>query len=192
MKAGAGSKRDFGSASPKSSTAPDLSLLMPFILGKKKTNELLFTGDKINAQEALSLGLINKIIRREDLNPPRASWQCGSRRPHCRSGEDLRRQRRHRHADVPRQRGQGAHDRALIRWSRADLVQDDLVAVGPQLADRLVTDRRPDGAAFAVPASPSAADAGAPAVSVVKKKLFVFVPFERVLVKFRQEPMGQA
>ena len=67
MKAGAGSKRDFGSASPKSSTAPDLSLLMPFILGKKKTNELLFTGDKINAEEALSLGLINKIVPREDL-----------------------------------------------------------------------------------------------------------------------------
>ena len=60
-------KRDFGSASPKSSTAPDLSLLMPFILGKKKTNELLFTGDKINAEEALSLGLINKIVPREDL-----------------------------------------------------------------------------------------------------------------------------
>ena len=50
--------------------------------------------------------------------------------------------------------------------------------MGPQLADRLVTIDGPDGAAFAVPASPSAADAGAPAVSVVKKKLFGLVPFE--------------
>ena len=64
--------------------------------------------------------------------------------------------------------------------------------MGPQLADRLVTIDGPDGAAFAVPASPSAADAGAPAVSVVKKKLFVYVPSECVLVKFRQESMGQA
>ena len=41
-------------------------MLMPFILGKK-TNELLFTGHKINAEEALSLGLINKIVPREDV-----------------------------------------------------------------------------------------------------------------------------
>ncbi|MDF3309821.1 enoyl-CoA hydratase/isomerase family protein [Rhodococcus koreensis] len=44
-----------------------VTLLMPFILGQKKTNELLFTGDKINAEEALSLGLINKIVPLEEL-----------------------------------------------------------------------------------------------------------------------------
>ncbi|WP_087558162.1 enoyl-CoA hydratase/isomerase family protein [Rhodococcus sp. NCIMB 12038] len=44
-----------------------VTLLMPFILGQKKTNELLFTGDKIGAEEALSLGLINKVVPRDEL-----------------------------------------------------------------------------------------------------------------------------
>ena len=38
-----------------------VSLLMPFILGQKKTNELLFTGDWVDAQEAARLGLVNRV-----------------------------------------------------------------------------------------------------------------------------------
>ena len=45
-------------------------------------------------------------------------------------------------ADVARQQGQGAHDGALIQSSRGDLVQDDVIALQPQLADRLVHNRR--------------------------------------------------
>lgn len=41
---------------------------MPFILGQKKTNELLFTGDRIDAEAALAAGLINKIVPRGDLD----------------------------------------------------------------------------------------------------------------------------
>jgi enoyl-CoA hydratase len=44
-----------------------VTLLMPFILGQKKTNELLFTGDKIDAQAALAAGLVNTVVAREDL-----------------------------------------------------------------------------------------------------------------------------
>ena len=33
-----------------------VSLLMPFVLGQKKTNELLFTGDWVDAAEAERLG----------------------------------------------------------------------------------------------------------------------------------------
>ena len=44
-----------------------VTLLMPFILGQKKTNELLFTGDKIDAEQALALGLINKVVARDEL-----------------------------------------------------------------------------------------------------------------------------
>lgn len=40
---------------------------MPFILGQKKTNELLFTGDKIDAHEARQLGLINKVVPLDEL-----------------------------------------------------------------------------------------------------------------------------
>jgi enoyl-CoA hydratase len=38
-----------------------VTLLMPFLIGQKKTNELLFTGDVIDADEALRIGLINRI-----------------------------------------------------------------------------------------------------------------------------------
>ncbi len=44
-----------------------VTLLMPFVLGQKKTNELLFTGDTIDAKQALHLGLINKTVPREDI-----------------------------------------------------------------------------------------------------------------------------
>ena len=35
---------------------------MPFVLGQKKTNELLFTGDLITAADALHLGLVNQVV----------------------------------------------------------------------------------------------------------------------------------
>ncbi len=38
------------------------TMLMPFVLGEKKTNELLFTGDSVDAQEALRLGLVNTVV----------------------------------------------------------------------------------------------------------------------------------
>lgn len=44
-----------------------VTLLMPFVLGQKKTNELLFTGDRIDAQAALTVGLVNTVVPREDL-----------------------------------------------------------------------------------------------------------------------------
>jgi len=39
-----------------------VTLLMPFVLGQKKTNELLFTGDAISATEAERLGLVNAVV----------------------------------------------------------------------------------------------------------------------------------
>ncbi len=38
-----------------------VTLLMPFVLGQKKTNELLFTGNVVDALEAERLGLVNKV-----------------------------------------------------------------------------------------------------------------------------------
>lgn len=45
-----------------------VTLFMPFMLGEKKTNELLYTGDIVDAQTALSLGLINKVVPAADLD----------------------------------------------------------------------------------------------------------------------------
>ncbi len=42
-------------------------MLMPFVLGQKKTNELLFTGDAIDAQEAHRVGLVNRVVSGEEL-----------------------------------------------------------------------------------------------------------------------------
>ena len=44
-----------------------VTLLMPFLLGQKKTNELLFTGDTIPAEEALRLGLVNRVVAADRL-----------------------------------------------------------------------------------------------------------------------------
>jgi enoyl-CoA hydratase len=44
-----------------------VALLMPFILGQKKTNELLFTGDTMDAQEAHRCGLVNRVVEPSEL-----------------------------------------------------------------------------------------------------------------------------
>jgi enoyl-CoA hydratase/carnithine racemase len=43
------------------------SMVMPWIIGLKKARELLYTGDSIGAQEALQLGMINKVVPAADL-----------------------------------------------------------------------------------------------------------------------------
>jgi enoyl-CoA hydratase len=45
-----------------------VALLMPFMLGQKKTNELLFTGDTMNADEAHRCGLVNRVVEPGDLD----------------------------------------------------------------------------------------------------------------------------
>jgi enoyl-CoA hydratase/carnithine racemase len=44
-----------------------VALLMPFLIGQKRTNELLFTGDAIDAAEAERIGLINRVVSADEL-----------------------------------------------------------------------------------------------------------------------------
>jgi enoyl-CoA hydratase len=46
-----------------------VTLLMPFVLGQKKTMELLLTGDVIDAAEAERFGLVNKVVTPDELIP---------------------------------------------------------------------------------------------------------------------------
>jgi len=44
-----------------------VALIMPFVLGQKKTNELLFTGDTMEAAEAHRCGLVNRVVPADQL-----------------------------------------------------------------------------------------------------------------------------
>lgn len=45
-----------------------VTLLMPFLIGQKATNELLYTGDIIGAERAANLGMINRVVPKADLD----------------------------------------------------------------------------------------------------------------------------
>jgi enoyl-CoA hydratase/carnithine racemase len=42
-------------------------LVMPWLIGLKKARELLYFGDSIGAHEALALGMINRVVPRDEL-----------------------------------------------------------------------------------------------------------------------------
>lgn len=54
-----------------------VTLLMPFVIGQKKTNELLYTGDVVDARTACSLGLVNRVVAGEELE--RAAGELAGR-----------------------------------------------------------------------------------------------------------------
>lgn len=62
----AGPEAQFGEPEIRFGSGP-VTLLMPFILGQKVTNELLFTGDVIGADRARELGLVNKVVAADEL-----------------------------------------------------------------------------------------------------------------------------
>jgi enoyl-CoA hydratase len=56
----------FGEPEIRFSTAPP-AVIMPWIVGLKKARELLYTGDMIDAEEALRYGMVNRVVADEDL-----------------------------------------------------------------------------------------------------------------------------
>lgn len=43
------------------------ALVMPFIIGQKRARELLYFGDMITAQRALDIGMINRVVGKDEL-----------------------------------------------------------------------------------------------------------------------------
>lgn len=62
----ASDRAKFGEPEIRFGSGP-VTLLMPFVLGQKKTMELLLTGDVIDAAEAERLGLVNKVVAPDEL-----------------------------------------------------------------------------------------------------------------------------
>ncbi|WP_225026873.1 enoyl-CoA hydratase/isomerase family protein [Xinfangfangia pollutisoli] len=60
-------RAQFGEPEIRFGSGP-VTLLMPFVLGQKKTMELLLTGDTIPAAEAERLGLVNRTVAPEALD----------------------------------------------------------------------------------------------------------------------------
>ena len=56
----------FGEPEIRFSTAPP-ALIMPWLVGLKKARELLYTGDIIDAQEALRIGMVNRVFADDSL-----------------------------------------------------------------------------------------------------------------------------
>lgn len=61
----------FGLYFIKRAVMPDFgtSYLLPFLIGFQKAKELFYFGDKFTPQEAEELGLINKVLPKEELMP---------------------------------------------------------------------------------------------------------------------------
>lgn len=59
-------RAQFGEPEIRFGSGP-VTLLMPFLIGQKKTNELLLTGDVVSAQAAEAMGMINYVVAVEDL-----------------------------------------------------------------------------------------------------------------------------
>ena len=53
---------------------PIAALIFPRMIGRKKAMELILSGDTISAQEALALGLINKVVPETALQEEVSGW----------------------------------------------------------------------------------------------------------------------
>jgi enoyl-CoA hydratase len=56
----------FGEPEVRFGSGP-VTLLMPWIIGMKKTRELLYTGDSVSAEEAERLGIVNQVVPEDKL-----------------------------------------------------------------------------------------------------------------------------
>jgi len=63
----------FGEPEVRYGSGP-VTLLMPYVLGERRTRELLLTGDSIDAATALDWGLANRVVAADQLDATVEEW----------------------------------------------------------------------------------------------------------------------
>ena len=63
----------FGEPEVRFGSGP-VTLLMPWVIGMKKTRELLYTGDTVTAEEAERLGIVNRVVPEDKLEEETRNW----------------------------------------------------------------------------------------------------------------------
>lgn len=63
----------FGEPEVRYGSGP-VTLLMPFVIGERRTRELLLTGDTIDAQTALEWGVANRVVPADRLEAEVGEW----------------------------------------------------------------------------------------------------------------------
>ena len=63
----------FGEPEVRYGSGP-VTLLMPFVLGERRTRELLLTGDTVDAQTALDWGIANRVVPADRLEAEVGEW----------------------------------------------------------------------------------------------------------------------
>ena len=63
----------FGEPEVRYGSGP-VTLLMPFVIGERRTRELLLTGDTIDAQTALDWGVVNRVVPADRLEAEVGEW----------------------------------------------------------------------------------------------------------------------
>jgi 2-(1,2-epoxy-1,2-dihydrophenyl)acetyl-CoA isomerase len=75
----ASEKARFGQVFVRRGVHPDWGgiYFLPRLVGYSKAAELIFSGEVIGAEEALRIGLVNRVVPHEDL--PKVSWELADR-----------------------------------------------------------------------------------------------------------------
>ena len=63
----------FGEPEVRYGSGP-VTLLMPYVIGERRTRELLLTGDTIDAQTALDWGVVNRVVPADRLEAEVGEW----------------------------------------------------------------------------------------------------------------------
>jgi enoyl-CoA hydratase/carnithine racemase len=105
--------------------------VMPWIIGFKKARELLYLGDMIDAPTALALGMVNRVVPRDDLSEDTLKFAQRMALPRGACHHQARDQSRCRRRRLS-QRDAGRHRRGRAALCRTDRGRNTVPRARPQ------------------------------------------------------------